>query len=269
MSIPHSSCKAPKEAYWLKKLSYLLLMCDVDAYVDDLYLPALNQLYISSVIFKWNRYAVDANRFRTDISANTVERAGELLKTIYKNRKFRQKNPSDIHWLKTTKGQVLIKKAIPQKTHKLLVKKYLDPFHEQIREKISTFKQQGHKTVYLIDLHSMPSKALAYHKDRGCFRKDIVIGNNRGKSCSKKLTDLVAQSYRQAGFKVALNWPYKGGAITYAYGQPQRGQEALQIEINRKLYMDEKTKKKNRNYKNTQIKLGLAFQRIVEGISHF
>ena len=269
MSIPHSGCKAPKEAYWLKKLPYLLLMCDVDAYVDDLYFPTLKKLHISSVVFKWNRYAVDVNRFRTDISSQTVERAGELLKTIYKNREFRQKTPSNVHWHKTTKGHLLIKKAIPQKTHKLLMKKYFDPFHEQMRKKITAFKQQGHKPVYLMDLHSMPSKGLAFHKDRGYFRKDIVIGNNRGKSCSKKLTDLVVESFKQAGFKVTLNWPYKGGTITYTYGQPQQDQEALQIEINRKLYMDEKTKKKNRNYKNTQLKLDLAFQRIVEGINSF
>ena len=269
MSIPHSGQQIPKEAYWLKQLPSFILKCDLDAYVDELYFPVLKKFHITSVLFKWHRYSIDANRFQTDISSKTVERAEELMKTIYKNREFRQKNPSDIHWHKTTKGVLLIKKAIPQKTHKLLMKKYLNPFHKQLRQRIENFKQKGYKKVYLIDLHSMPSKGLAFHKDRGHFRTDIVIGNNRGKSCSKQLTDLVVKAYRQAGFKVRLNWPYKGGAITYTYGQPQKDQEALQIELNRKLYMDEKTKKKNRNYKNIQIKLSLAFQQIVEGIRSF
>ena len=269
VSIPHSGLKVPKEAYWLKKIPYSLFMCDVDAFVDELYFPILKKTHTSFLVFKWHRYAVDANRFQRDISSKTVERAEELLKTVYKNRKFRQKKPSDIHWHKTTKGHVLIKRAISQKTHKLLMKKYLTPYHEQIRKKFESFKQKGHKTVYLIDLHSMPSKGLAFHKDRGSFRKDIVIGNNKGKSCSKKFTTLVIKSFQQAGFKVAVNWPYKGGAITSIYGQPQKGQEVLQIELNRKLYMDEQTKKKSRHYKNTQIKLSLAFQQIVEGISSF
>ncbi|MCZ0931860.1 MAG: N-formylglutamate amidohydrolase [Oligoflexia bacterium] len=269
VSIPHSGLTVPKEAYWLKKLSDSLLMCDVDAFVDELYFPVLKKLRIPSVIFKWHRYSVDVNRFRTDISSQTVERAGELLKTIYKNKEFRQKNPSDIHWHKTTKGHLLIKTAISQKAHKLLVQKYLNPFHDRVKKHFKGFKQKGHKTVYLIDLHSMPSKGLDFHRDRGCFRKDVVIGDNKGKSCSKKLTDLAVKAYKQAGFKVALNWPYKGGAVTCSYGQPQWGQEVLQVELNRKLYMDEKTKKKNRNYKNTQIKLSLAFQKIVEGINSF
>ena len=160
----------------------------------------------------------------------------------------------------------MIKKAISQKSHKLLIQKYFEPYHEKLRKNIEDFKQKGHETVYLIDLHSMPSKGLAFHKDRGFFRTDVVIGNNRGKSCSKKLTHLVVKAYRQAGFKVALNWPYKGGAITYSYGQPHKGQEALQVEVNRQLYMNEKTKRKNKNYKNIQIKLDMAFQEIVKGL---
>ncbi|MDE0092746.1 MAG: N-formylglutamate amidohydrolase, partial [Oligoflexia bacterium] len=254
-------------AYWLKALPHSLLMCDMDAFVDDLYLPILKVWRIPSIVFGWHRYAVDVNRFQTDISSRTVERAEELLKTLYKNKRLGQKSASDIHWHKTTKGHLLIKKAIEQKTHKQLIKKYFNSFHDQVGRQFEKLRQAGHKTVYLIDLHSMPSKGLAFHRDRGCFREDIVIGNNRGKSCSKQLTDLVVQAYRQMGFKVSLNWPYKGGAITCVYGQPQRGQEVLQVEINRKLYMDEKTKKKNKNYKNIQIKLGQAIQWIMRGLS--
>ena len=266
VSIPHSGRKIPKEAYWLKGLPRAILNCDIDAYIDELYLPVLNKLHIPFVVFQWHRYALDVNRFKTDISPQIVERANELLKTIYKNKEFRQKSPSNIHWHKTTKGRLLIEKAISQETHKLLIQKYFKPYHEKLRKKIESFKKKEHRTVYLIDLHSMPSKGLAFHKDKGFFRTDVVIGNNIGKSCSKKLTQLVVKAYRQAGFKVALNWPYKGGAITYSYGQPHKGQEALQVEINRKLYMDEKTKRKSRNYKNTQIKLDMAFQWIVKGL---
>ena len=269
MSIPHSGRQIPQEAYWLTKLPHSILMCDVDAFVDELYLTVLKKLHIPFIVFKWHRYAVDANRFQTDISSNTVERAEELLKTLYKNREFGQKNPSDIHWHKNTKGFLLIKKAIPQKTHKLLMRKYLSPFHEKLIRKFESFKQKGYKKVYLMDLHSMPSRGSAFHKDRGSFRKDIVIGDNRGKSCSKKFTDLALESFQQAGFKTALNRPYKGGALTCFYGQPHKGREVLQVELNRKLYMDEKTKKKNRHYKTIQIKLDLAVQRITEGIKSF
>ena len=262
VSIPHSGIQIPKPATWLKGLPPELLKCDVDAFVDELYAPVLQKTAIPSVIFKWHRYSVDMNRFAWDISPQTVYRAQELLKTLYKHKKALQKSPSSIHWHKTTKAQLLIKKPLSQKNHKILIKKYFDPYHQQIQKQVQLFKNQGHKKIYLMDMHSMPSKALAYHKDRGEFRTEVVVGNNQGQSGSKEFTDLVIKAYQQAGFKVALNWPYSGGAISCFYGHPQKGQEAIQIEINRKLYMNEKSKQKNKNYKNIQLKLDIAISYI-------
>ena len=107
----------------------------------------------------------------------------------------------------------------------------------------------GNKGIYLMDLHSMPSKGLDFHRDTGESRKEIVISDNKGKSCSEAFKDLILRAYKSAGFEVALNWPYTGGAITQHYGQPSLGQYSLQVELNRKLYMDEETKNKNSNYK--------------------
>ena len=282
VSIPHSGTQIPAEANWLKNLPPPVLNCDVDAFVDDLYAPVLKKRAIPAVIFPWHRYSVDMNRWAWDISPKTVQRAGELLKTLYKHKNSLQKNssgaslsgaslsgaspsgtsPSNVHWHKTTKGDLLIKEPLSQNRHKVLIKKYFEPYHQQIQNQLRIFKKQGAKKIYFLDLHSMPSKALAYHKDYGELRTEIVIGNNRGRSASPAFTELAIKAYRQAGFKVALNWPYSGGAISRFYGQPQKGQEALQVELNRKLYMDEKTHKKNQNYKNIQLKLALAISYI-------
>ena len=254
VSIPHSGVKIPKEADWLSAVPSSVLKCDVDAFVDDLYAPILS--HIPAVICKWHRYCVDMNRFPWDISPKTVERPQELFKTLYKKRV--KKSPSDIHWHKSTKGQLLIKKPLSQKKHRALIKKYFDPYHKKIQKQLELVKSKGHQKIYLLDLHSMPSKALAFHKDWGEFRTEIVIGNHWGRSASKEFTDLVVKAYQKAGFKTALNWPYKGGAITDWHACPQEGREAVQIEINRKLYMDERTKQKSKNYKNIQLKLALA-----------
>ena len=115
----------------------------------------------------------------------------------------------------------------------------------------------------------MPSQGLAFHKDSGKKRPEVVIGDHEGKTCSEAFKDLVMAAYKTAGFEVALNWPYKGGAITWIYGQPQKGQEALQVELNRKLYMDEESKDKNSDYKRIQDRLKKAIAFIVKNQKKF
>ena len=271
VSIPHSGIQVPPEAVWLKKAPSSVLMCDVDAFVDDLYGPALKEFCIPSVVFKWHRYAVDANRFSTDISPLTVEGSKPLLqiKDDSKKDQKKSKSPSDIHWHKTTKGDLLIQKALPKKLHEVLIKKYFDPFHKKIQKQIMNFKQSGNNTVYLLDLHSMPSQGLDFHRDPGESRKDIVISDHGGQSCSEAFKNLVAAAYKTAGFEVAFNWPYKGGAVTRHYGQPEKGQEVLQVELNRKLYMDEKSKKKISNYRQVQAQLKQAIAFIVKNQKKF
>jgi N-formylglutamate amidohydrolase len=93
------------------------------------------------------------------------------------------------------------------------------------------------------------------HKDPGQLRADIVISDCLGKSCHKNFKDLVTHAYEKSGFKVAYNWPYVGGRVTETYGKPELGQQALQVELNRGLYMDEKTKQLLPQYKEIQQKI--------------
>ena len=167
----------------------------------------------------------------------------------------------------TTLGATLIKKPLSQKTHQLLIEKYFNPFHKRLKTHIKSLKQQGEKKIYLLDLHSMPSKATSFHKDTGKLRAEVVIGDNEGKSCSPAFRDLVLTAYQKAGFKTALNDPYKGGAITKTYGQPSQSQEALQVELNRSLYMNEITKEKNKNFSKLQNQLELALSHILKNLS--
>ena len=82
----------------------------------------------------------------------------------------------------------------------------------------------------------MPSHPIA---EQGGGRPDFVLGDRFGTSCSPELTRLAASQLKALGYVVALNKPYAGGYITEHYGRPQKGRHALQIEMNRALYMDE------------------------------
>ena len=111
------------------------------------------------------------------------------------------------------------------------------PYHRALRHLVHrTARNFGH--AVLIDCHSMPSSSLARED---APKADIVLGDRYGTSCAGVLTDLVETTLRGRGYTVLRNKPYAGGFITEHYGEPALGRHALQIEVNRALYMDERT----------------------------
>jgi N-formylglutamate amidohydrolase len=111
------------------------------------------------------------------------------------------------------------------------------PYHRSLRALLQrTGRAFGH--AVLIDCHSMPSTSL---NREDIPKADIVLGDRYGTSCSGGLTNAVEGALRSRGYTVVRNKPYAGGFITEHYGEPAAGRQALQIEINRALYMDERT----------------------------
>lgn len=257
ITIPHSGRKIPKEAFWLKSLPPSILYCDVDAFVDELYGPVLEKLKLISLVFPWHRYAVDVNRLPEDRTSRTVE--GSVFD-------LNQEVSTEIHWYKTTRGDILMKESISKKRHELIMEKYYHPFHHKIREEFRKRRMEGRQSIYHLDLHSMPSIGRSLHRDLGKKRAQVVIGNREGLSADSKFSGLVLSSYRRVGFETILNWPYRGGRITELYGHPKKGQHTLQIEINRSLYMDEETGQKSTNFPHIQKRLNQVLTLISEGL---
>ena len=107
------------------------------------------------------------------------------------------------------------------------------PYHHKLRETLR--RLAGHfGAAILIDCHSMPSM----RADKG-RRPDFILGDRFSTSCSRLVIDVAQDRLRRLGYTVTRNKPYAGGYITETYGRPQHGLHALQIEINRSLYMDE------------------------------
>lgn len=232
ISIPHSGERVPAEAAWLKDLPENILMCDIDRYVDRLYAPTVADLKLSCVTTQWHRYVVDLNRLPDDVDADSVEGHANP------SGKF----TSGLHWVKTTQGHTLMKQPITKQLHDQLVARYFQPFHDDVGDIYNFFRERGAERIFHLDAHSMPSKGTAAHRDPGETRADIVVSDCEGKSCDRSFKDLVTEAYANTGLKVAYNWPYMGGRVTQTYGQPQNGQQAIQVEISRALYMDEESK---------------------------
>ncbi len=99
----------------------------------------------------------------------------------------------------------------------------------------------------LVDCHSMPSKG-PKGDDGNETRHDIVVGDRYGTSCNAAITREILTRFAEKGYSVARNKPYAGGFITAHYGRPAKGLHAVQIEINRALYLDEETLEPNGHF---------------------
>ena len=117
-----------------------------------------------------------------------------------------------------------------------------DAYHGYIRGALDRFKEV-HGVAVLIDCHSMPSRQPGRRK-----LADIVLGDRYGSSCDSRLTSVAERTFRDLGYTVSRNAPYAGGYTTRCYGRPKRGVHALQIEINRSLYMDEQKVVRHDNF---------------------
>lgn len=116
------------------------------------------------------------------------------------------------------------------------IERYYKPYHQTLRRQIAlTHVNFGY--ACLIDCHSMPSRVL--RNVSPAMRPDIILGNRYGSSCHSSITQAAKDCLTELGFKVDLNKPYAGGFITQHYGKPLKGLHALQIEIDRSLYMNE------------------------------
>ncbi|MGV8839047.1 MAG: N-formylglutamate amidohydrolase [Bauldia sp.] len=134
------------------------------------------------------------------------------------------------------------------------------PYHRTLRGLIdATVDSFG--AALLIDCHSMPSSVRAANL-RG--RPDIVLGDRHGTSCSAELADAAEGILVRLGYDVSRNRPYAGGYITEHYGRPPSGVHALQIEVNRALYLNERTLEKTGGFPRLLANLTVFARMIID-----
>jgi N-formylglutamate deformylase len=136
------------------------------------------------------------------------------------------------------------------------IENFYRPYHQALQEAVKDCKNNFDE-CYLVDCHSMLHRS---ELDGTNIRADFVLGDRNGTSCDPSFTRRVQVCLQDMGYSVVLNDPYKGAEIVRRYGHPQMGQHALQIEINRRLYMNEATLEKNHGFARLQQNLSAFFQ---------
>ena len=114
------------------------------------------------------------------------------------------------------------------------------PYHRTLSALVNEVMAKAGE-VLLVDCHSMPASATAHVAPPVPGTVDVVLGDRFGSSCAEDISAFAEERLQAHGLRVLRNKPYAGGFITQNHGAPHRGQHALQIEINRGLYMNETT----------------------------
>lgn len=117
---------------------------------------------------------------------------------------------------------------------------YWRPYHDMLQGLIDESHARFGEAV-LIDCHSMPHEALESISPSVYGRPDVVLGDRFGAAASASVVERVEAAFGAAGLRVARNMPFAGAYVTQHYGRPSRRQHAVQIEIDRGLYMNERT----------------------------
>lgn len=135
---------------------------------------------------------------------------------------------------------------------------YWRPWHDQLQTLLDEAVRAFGRAI-LVDCHSMPHEAL---DTTGAARPDVVIGDRFGASASVDIVAEVEAALTDAGLRVARNMPFAGAYVTQAYGKPARWRHAVQIEVDRALYMNEVTLERRPDFEDLRQALGGVVARI-------
>jgi N-formylglutamate amidohydrolase len=124
---------------------------------------------------------------------------------------------------------------------------YWRPYHDTLQALLDESLDMFGEAI-LIDCHSMPHEALENVGPPGSRRPDVVLGDRFGASASSAVVEQIEAAFDNAGLRVARNMPFAGAYIAQHYGRPSRRQHAVQVELDRSLYMDEKTLQPNSGF---------------------
>lgn len=154
-------------------------------------------------------------------------------------------------------GRAIYRGKIPMSEAQHRIDRYWRPYHDQLKTLLSAAHARFGQAI-LIDCHSMPHEALDSIARAGARRPDIVIGDRFGASSEGDIVDRVEAAFLAAGLTVVRNSPFAGAYITQQYGRPQRGQHAVQIEIDRSIYMNEQAIRPNAHFD--------SFRKLLRGV---
>ncbi|MCR6630582.1 MAG: N-formylglutamate amidohydrolase [Magnetospirillum sp.] len=233
-SSPHSGREYPPDFVAASRLDPQGLRRSEDSFVDELFVSAL-RWGAPLLAARFPRAFCDPNREPYELDPAMF--SGQL--PHYANTR----SPRVAAGLGTiarvvATGAEIYRAKLPVDEAERRVAQYYRPYHRRLAALLDETRVLFGWSL-LVDCHSMPSIGGPMDRDVGVSRVEVVLGDCYGASCAPLITQVAEDAFRARGYRVVRNAPYAGGFTTRHYGQPRHGSHALQIEINRALYMDE------------------------------
>jgi N-formylglutamate amidohydrolase len=214
-----------------------------DSFVDELYAGAA-ELGAPFLAALWPRTYLDPNRNAADVDLDLIEGKwpGEYRPS------GKAKIGKALIWRTLEDGRPIYSKKLFPEVIQERIRQFHSPYHGAIQKLLNETHARFGK-VYHINCHSMRSVSGKQSSDgEGNARADFVLGDRDGTSCDPAFTERVRRTLAGMGYDVKVNDPYKGVELVRAYSDPKRGRHSLQIEINKRLYMDETKLHKNEGF---------------------
>jgi N-formylglutamate amidohydrolase len=257
-NVPHAGAIYPASFLASSRLDAVALRRSEDAFVDELFASVMD-LGAPLMTAHFPRAFLDLNREPYELDSRMFD---GRLPSFANTRSMRVAGGLGTIPRIVADGQEIYRTRLPVDEALHRIEWLYKPYHRTLRHLVRRTSQLfGH--AILIDCHSMPSSSVS--REDG-IKADIVLGDRYGTSCATLLIDLVEAALRGRGYTVVRNKPYAGGFITEHYGEPALGRHALQIEINRALYMDERSMAKKTAFTVLADDLTQAFAQVIADI---
>ncbi|MDB5458761.1 MAG: formiminoglutamase [Caulobacteraceae bacterium] len=239
---PHSGREYPAELMDAAALDGAAIRRSEDAFVDEL-IGSAPDSGVTLLTARYARAYIDVNREAYELDPAMFE---DELPAFARARTARVAAGLGSIARVVGDGQEIYRRKLTFEEARRRIEAVHRPYHVALAGLLEETRAL-HGRAALIDWHSMPSAASgdpAYGR-KGC---DMVLGDRFGSACAPGLTRLVERELEAMGYRVARNAPYAGGYTTEFYGRPAEGLHALQIEINRGVYLDEAALKPNAGF---------------------
>jgi N-formylglutamate deformylase len=227
-----------------------------DTYVEELFAAAPHTgAALIEALFP--RAYIDPNRHVADIDTELL--ADAWSGPVTPSRKTEQ--GIGLVWRLAYGGTPMYTRKLAAAEVRRRIEHCYEPYHAVVAAALDE-RHRAFGIVWHLNCHSMPAEGDVNADDPGRPRADFVLGDRDATTCAPEFTAFVAATLSAMGYEVAINDPYKGVELVRAFSDPRDGRHSLQIEVNRRLYMDERTREKSPGFAKLQADLGRLLERV-------
>ncbi|MDB5868972.1 MAG: N-formylglutamate amidohydrolase [Polaromonas sp.] len=235
---PHSGVVYPPDFLYTCELATLRRA--EDTHVEKLYdfAPALGAHWIEA---HFPRSYLDANRNTTELDVSLLDEPWPGPVATDPQTLCKVRLGKGLIWRTTDDGIAIYERRLSVEEVRARIAHCWTPYHAAVAQAIDAAHARHGYSIHL-NCHSMPAIASSHATDfPGEAHADFVVGDRDGSTAGTALSQLICDHLRALGYNVAYNHPYKGVELVRRYGKPSAQRHSIQLEVNRKLYMNEET----------------------------